>query len=75
MRQVVMDTFEIIQELYDKKSHVTGLESGFIDLDARTAGFQKSDLIIVAGRPSMGKTSFCLNIAEHCSLKRRVPVK
>ncbi len=74
MRQVVMDTFEIIQELYDKKSHVTGLESGFIDLDARTAGFQKSDLIIVAGRPSMGKTSFCLNIAEHCSLKRRVPV-
>lgn len=74
MRQVVMDTFEIIQELYDKKSHVTGLESGFIDLDARTAGFQKSDLIIVAGRPSMGKTSFVLNIAEHCSLKRRVPV-
>jgi replicative DNA helicase len=74
MRQVVMDTFEIIQELYDKKSHVTGLESGFIDLDARTAGFQKSDLIIVAGRPSMGKTSFCLNIAEHCAIKRQVPV-
>ncbi len=74
MRQVVMDTFEIIQELYDKKSHVTGLESGFIDLDAKTAGFQKTDLIIVAGRPSMGKTSFCLNIAEHCAIKNRVPV-
>ncbi len=74
MRQVVMDTFEIIQELYDKKSHVTGLESGFIDLDAKTAGFQKTDLIIVAGRPSMGKTSFCLNIAEHCAIKNRTPV-
>lgn len=74
MREVVMETFEIIQELYDKKSHVTGLESGFIDLDAKTAGFQKTDLIIVAGRPSMGKTSFCLNIAEHCAIKNRVPV-
>jgi replicative DNA helicase len=74
MREVVMETFEIIQELYDKKSHVTGLESGFIDLDAKTAGFQKTDLIIVAGRPSMGKTSFCLNVAEHCAIKNRVPV-
>jgi replicative DNA helicase len=74
MKQVVMDTFEIIQNLYDRKSHVTGLESGFIDLDAKTAGFQKSDLIIVAGRPSMGKTSFCLNIAEHLAIRRQTPV-
>ena len=74
MKQVVMETFEIIQNLYDRKSHVTGLESGFIDLDAKTAGFQKSDLIIVAGRPSMGKTSFCLNIAEHCAIRRQTPV-
>ncbi len=74
MRKVMMDTFEIIQELYDKKSHVTGLESGYIDLDAKTAGFQRSDLIIVAGRPGMGKTSFCLNVAEHCAVRRQVPV-
>jgi replicative DNA helicase len=74
VKEIVKDTFEIIQELYDKKSHVTGVESGFIDLDAKTAGFQKSDLIILAGRPSMGKTSLALNFAEHMAVEGKVPV-
>jgi replicative DNA helicase len=69
VRTIVKDTFEIIQELYDKKSHVTGVESGFIDLDSKTAGFQKSDLIILAGRPSMGKTSLALNIARNAAIE------
>jgi replicative DNA helicase len=74
VRSVVKDTFEIIQELYDKKSHVTGVETGYVDLDSKTAGFQKSDLIIIAGRPSMGKTSLALNVIEHVSVASKVPV-
>ncbi|MHC8441830.1 MAG: replicative DNA helicase [Candidatus Eutrophobiaceae bacterium] len=58
-----------IQELYDKKNSITGLETGFGDLDHRTAGLQQSDLIIIAGRPSMGKTAFAVNIAEYVAVK------
>jgi replicative DNA helicase len=72
LESLVFREIEIIEELREKKRHVTGVPSGFIDLDRMTAGFQKSDLIIVAGRPSMGKTSFCLNIAEHAALKENV---
>ncbi len=48
-----------------KSSSSPGVPSGFADLDAKTSGFQPSDLIIIAGRPSMGKTAFCLNVAQH----------
>ena len=59
-----------VQELHDLNSpDVTGVPSGFLDLDRKTSGFQKGDLIIVAGRPSMGKTAFSLNIAEHVALE------
>jgi replicative DNA helicase len=65
-----------IQELYDKKEHITGVPTGFTDLDDRTAGLQPSDLIVIAGRPAMGKTSFALNVAENAALigGRRVGV-
>lgn len=60
---VVKDTFEILQSLYGRNEQITGTPTGFIDLDKITNGFQKSDLIIVAGRPGMGKTAFAMNLA------------
>jgi replicative DNA helicase len=68
---VVSDVFKQIEELSNQKTAVTGLETGFVDLDRMTAGFHPSDLIIVAARPGLGKTSFCLNIAEHAAIKHK----
>ena len=65
MKSIVMRTFERINVLYESKGGLTGLSSGFKDLDKLTAGLQKSDLILVAARPSMGKTAFTLNIASY----------
>jgi replicative DNA helicase len=67
---------ERIQELHDRDnpSDITGMPTGFADLDLRTSGMQEGDLLIVAGRPSMGKTSFALNIAEHVAIKVGLPV-
>jgi replicative DNA helicase len=67
-------SFEAIEELYRQKKHITGLETGFTDLDNRTSGFQKSDFIVVASRPSMGKTSLALNVAQHAAIANGVPV-
>ncbi len=74
MQDIVKDSFELVEQLYQQKRYVTGLESGFKDLDTMTAGFQAGDLIVVAGRPSMGKTSFALNIAQHVAIKHKIPV-
>jgi len=68
------DTFKQIEKLYDQKTPVTGVTTGFVELDKLTAGLQPSDLIIVAGRPSMGKTAFCLNMAESAALRNDVGV-
>ncbi|MEF9995524.1 MAG: replicative DNA helicase [Burkholderiaceae bacterium] len=67
---------ERIQELYERAgaSDVTGVPTGYIDLDGKTSGLQKGDLVIVAGRPSMGKTSFALNIGEHVAIDQGMPV-
>jgi replicative DNA helicase len=65
--------FETIESLYERKENITGVASGFKDLDHLTAGFQNSDLIIVAGRPSMGKTSFALNVALNAAIDSGVP--
>ncbi len=73
LKDIIKDTFETIEKLYEKKTHITGVATGFNDLDKLTAGFQPSDLIIIAGRPSMGKTAFAVNIAEHASIKDNVP--
>ncbi|MGC1456028.1 MAG: replicative DNA helicase [Nitrospirota bacterium] len=70
MKNIVGHSFAIVERLYEKKEMVTGLATGFLDLDERTSGFQQSDLIIVAGRPSMGKTAFCLNIAAYAAIEK-----
>jgi replicative DNA helicase len=69
VRAILKDTFEHIERLYDRKEHITGLATGFDDLDRMTSGFQPSDFIIIAGRPSMGKTAFALNIAKHAGVE------
>ncbi len=71
VKHVLKGTFQLIEKLYDSKRHVTGVPTGFTKFDEMTAGLQSSDLIVVAGRPSMGKTSFCLNIAEHAAIQER----
>jgi replicative DNA helicase len=74
IKDVVKGSFKILERLYEKKELVTGVPSGFKDLDRMTAGFQPSDLIIVAGRPSMGKTAFCLNVAQYAAIEKKNPV-
>jgi len=69
MKNIVGHSFAIVEKLYERKEMVTGLATGFTDLDERTSGLHPSDLIIVAGRPSMGKTAFCLNIASHAAIE------
>jgi replicative DNA helicase len=74
IKDVVKGSFKILERLYEKKELVTGVPSGFKDLDRMTAGFQPSDLIIVAGRPSMGKTAFCLNVAQYAAIEKKTPI-
>ena len=74
IRQVVMDTLENIEKASRTKGNVTGLPTGFTDLDYKTSGFQNSDLILVAARPSMGKTAFVLNIAQYMAFKKDLSV-
>ncbi len=74
IKDIVKESFRTIEKLYEKKELITGVPSGFKELDRMTAGFQPSDLIIVAGRPSMGKTAFCLNIAQYAAIEKGVPV-
>jgi replicative DNA helicase len=73
IKEIVKESFKVIERLYEKKELITGVPSGFKDLDRKTAGFQNADLIIVAGRPSMGKTALCLNIAQHASINVKIP--
>jgi replicative DNA helicase len=69
--KILRNTFEYIERLYERKEHVTGVATGFEKLDLETSGFQPSDFIIIAGRPSMGKTAFALNIAQHVGIMLR----
>jgi replicative DNA helicase len=69
--KILKNTFEYIERLYERKEHVTGVATGFEKLDLETSGFQPSDFIIIAGRPSMGKTAFALNIAQHVGVTLR----
>ena len=70
---IVFKTLQNIEAAGKKKGPVTGVPTGFIDLDYRTAGLQPSDLILVAARPSMGKTAFVINIAQHTAIKNNIP--
>ena len=74
IKDILKERFEEIQRVHESRESITGLSTGFIDLDKFTAGFHPSDLVIIAGRPSMGKTSFALNIAQHVGLDEKKPV-
>lgn len=74
IKEVLIDTFNRLEELYNNKGFVTGIATGFTDLDYKTAGLQNSDLILIAARPAMGKTSFVLNIAQYAAIHGKVPV-
>jgi len=71
---VIKSVLDKIDSLYDKKEAITGTPSGFADLDKYTAGFQNADLIIIAARPSVGKTALALNIAANAAIKHKIPV-
>ncbi len=74
LKDIIKDSIETIDNLYQNKTHVTGLPTGFTDFDIQTAGLQPSDFIVIAGRPSMGKSSFALNLIENIAVKENIPV-
>ena len=74
IRQAVMNTLENIERASKSKGNVTGIPTGFVDLDYKTSGFQPSDLILIAARPSMGKTAFVLNLAEYMAFRKNKAV-
>ena len=74
LRDIIKDSFRSIEDLYSRKELITGVATGFDKLDDLTSGLQNSDLIIIAGRPSMGKTAFALNIAQNAALEGQTPV-
>jgi len=74
MEQLLTGALERIEELFNSGGDITGLTTGFIDLDGMTSGLQPSDLVIVAGRPSMGKTSFAMNLVENAALASEKPI-
>ncbi len=71
---MIMDTIKTVEQLYERKEMVTGVPTGFLDLDQKTAGLQPADLVIIASRPSMGKTAFALNIAQYVALQTNATV-
>jgi replicative DNA helicase len=74
MYDILQDTFEHIENIHEREGRLTGLSTGFYDLDDRTSGLQKSELIVIAARPSVGKTSLVLNIAEHVGVDKKPAV-
>ena len=74
IKDILVDTFTELEQLYNQKQHITGVPTGFADLDYKTAGFHNSDLILIAARPAMGKSAFALNIASHAATRANIPV-
>ena len=74
IRDILVDSFTELEQLYNQKQHITGVATGFIDLDNKTAGFHNSDLVLIAARPAMGKTAFALNIATYAAVNANTPV-
>ena len=74
IKDLLTESFEKIEDLYHSGNFITGVPTGFVQLDELTTGFQPSELIIVAGRPSMGKTAFCMNIAQFTAMQHKIPV-
>ena len=73
IRDIAVDSIEKIEDIYRSKGKLTGVPTGFVDFDQKTAGLQKSDLILLAARPSMGKTAFALNIIQNAAIRGNVP--
>ena len=71
IKDILVDSFTQLEELYNRKQHITGVPTGFADLDYKTAGLHNSDLILVAARPAMGKSAFALNIATNAAVRGR----
>lgn len=74
IKDLLDDVMKKMEDTYDQGSHITGVPTGYIDLDEMTGGFQPADLVIIAGRPSMGKTSLALNIAQNVGIRHNLPV-
>lgn len=74
IKDVLIESFTKLEELYNQKSKITGVPTGFADLDDKTAGLHGSDLILIAARPAMGKTAFALNIAANAAIRAHTPV-
>jgi replicative DNA helicase len=74
IKELLVDALDRIDVLFQRDNPITGVATGFYELDGMTSGLQKSDLVIIAGRPSMGKTAFALNIAQHAAIKESLPV-
>lgn len=74
LQRIVKTSFKSIENLFNRKELITGVATGFERIDDMTSGLQNSDLIIIAGRPSMGKTAFALNIAQYAALETQIPV-
>ncbi len=74
IKEILVETFAQLEKLYNQKEHITGIPTGFVDLDYKTAGLHGSELILVAARPAMGKTAFALNIATNAAVRANVPV-
>ncbi len=74
IREIMDETFQNIEDLYKKQGMITGVPTGFLDFDHLTSGLQRGDLVILAGRPSMGKTALALNMARNAAVKNGIPV-
>ena len=74
IKDVLVDTFNNLEEMYNNKGNITGIPTGFNDLDFKTSGLHNSDLILIAARPAMGKTAFALNLAQNAAVHSHVPV-
>ena len=74
IKDILVDSFTELEQLYNRKQHITGVPTGFTELDYKTAGFHGSELILIAARPAMGKSAFALNIATNAAVKSNVPV-
>src|ERR1700676_4326657 len=74
MKDQVMEAIESIEKLYERKGGITGISTGFVEFDRMTSGLHAAEMIVIAGRPSMGKTALAMNIAEHAPIQEKLPV-
>lgn len=74
LKEIIKDSIETIEKIYQRKAYVTGIPTGFVDFDIKTAGLQPSDFVVIAGRPSMGKSSFAISIAEYVGAVEKIPL-